>query len=138
MLFRSYPLIIAEHKEGICVLENDEIIAKRCSTPSCKPAILAAVLPTRLCAIYNQHRQFVMSCMDTYNEPCSLLTACLASLGYFACLRCSVFLEASSARIAAICQNVSPCFISFIKVLSCEGECLYALLFKLIQFRHRI
>lgn len=88
--------------------------------------------------IYYQHRQFVMSCMDTYNEPCSLRTACLASLGYFACLRCSVFLEARTARIAAICQNVSPCFISFIKVLSCEGECLYALLFKLIQFRHRI
>ena len=41
----TYLLAIAVQRGGICVLENDEIIAKRCSTPSRKPAILAAFLP---------------------------------------------------------------------------------------------
>ena len=30
---------MTEHSGGTCNLENDEIIAKRCSAPSCKPAI---------------------------------------------------------------------------------------------------
>ena len=37
---------MTEHSGGTCNLENDEIIAKTCSTPSRKPAILAVLPPT--------------------------------------------------------------------------------------------
>lgn len=62
----SYLLVITVHNGGICVLENDEIIARRCSTPSCNAAILAGnFLPLMHCTA------LLVTSLNTLAETCA-------------------------------------------------------------------